>query len=1409
MHEPSLPILSLWSAGQDVVGAGLPSTLERTSGTASDPAAALQQASREFPGRDVLLCAESAVWPADGWKRLWAAWKAAPDASVLSALDTDLLTAAIGMDDQVVDAACWAWGEHASFASDLLSIRASLWRADAAAAAITTVTSNLLVAPARARFLPCLWVGGQSKAWPPQAAPRGWHVALDAIAQNLRAATAQTVPRLARDRPVVLHLLHGWGGGVARFARDLAEADHEREHLLLVARGDEHYAPFGRYFDLHSDLEQPPLRRWALGAPIPDTVMTTADSADILAQVIADWGVGAVLVSSLVGHSLDALRTGLPTTWCAHDAYPFWPLLHDVPAGDADRIGDAELATRIARIGPSFLFPRTDATHWRNLRDATVAALHSSGANIVWPSESARQRLLAIVPALADIPGRVIALGSAPMPGPSAWHPDAAQPLRVLMPGHLTDRKGEHLLAELLPLLGPEVQLLALGCGDAAAKRLQATPGLVVQARYAHKDLADWVARLAPDIAMLPSTVPETWSYAYSEMCALGIPTLCPTLGALEDRIRDSEFGWLEPPTGAAFAARLHALAANRAAVTAMRARPAPALPSLEAMATAWRSALPSNLTEPTLAPATTLRTAQVVATVMRGSATAQAKVQAELRAQLSEVEANAELSQEKLKQAYQMYERDTREIARQRDAVLHLRDVGDAEIARLLASNSWRLTRPLRFFNRLARRLRADFSYRIRRFRSRVARGLASIRSRGFVATLRHWRMLRAMSATMPVVSRVAEALPAVDLANLRLPQPKAPRASIVIPVYNQLDFTLRCLQSLAASGDATAFEVIVVDDASNDDSARLLPEIAGLRYHRNTQNLGFIGACNAGAELAKGEFVVFLNNDTEVSQGWLDALLSTFTDHPDTGLAGSKLVYPDGRLQEAGGIIFSDGSAWNYGRYENPDDPRFNFVREVDYCSGAAIALRRGLFNELSGFDALYSPAYYEDADLAMRVRKHGLKVRYQPASTVVHFEGITSGTDLSQGTKAYQVTNQKKFFARWRETLASAHPSPRASSDIARAADHGKPLRVLVVDACTPMPDRDAGSVRMLELMRVLLDQGCAVSFFADNHAYDGHYTTDLQRFGIEAWWGSWLGDTPSWLGKNGSRFDLVIVSRHYILSPLLPLLREYAPKAQVVFDTVDLHFLREEREAEQADDRLRHVSARRTRDSELRLVKLADATWVVSGFEQALLKELVPEATVAVVSTIHTVITDTAVRLGRQDLIFVGGYRHPPNVDAALWMAKDILPRVRARYPSVRLHLVGSEAPPVIMALAALDGVVFHGHVPDLDALLDTSLIGLAPLRFGAGVKGKINQYLSRGLPVVATTCATEGMHLVNERDVLVADNADGFADAVARLMDDEALWQRLREGGWDNTNQFFSRDTAKAALAPLLDSLRPR
>lgn len=687
-----------------------------------------------------------------------------------------------------------------------------------------------------------------------------------------------------------------------------------------------------------------------------------------------------------------------------------------------------------------------------------------------------------------------------------------------------------------------------------------------------------------------------------------------------------------------------------------------------------------------------------------------------------------------------------------------------------------------------------ADLGFLWRRGLGLLRRGWASLRTRGWRAT---WDRTRAQFRRARPLPPEALYLPAPQpFAPFAVPTSDAPVASLVIPVYGQFAHTLACLRALAAHPPATAFEVLVVDDGSADETPGALPQIAGVRYHRRAANGGFIAACNDGASLARGDVLVFLNNDTIPQPGWLDALLATFDEEPGTGLVGAQLLYPDGRLQEAGGVVFADGSAWNYGRFESPDDPRFAYLRDCDYASGAAIAIPRALFAELGGFDVRYTPAYYEDTDLAFAVRAAGRRVVYQPASRVIHAEGATAGTDTGSGMKAHQVRNRGTFAAHRADALRAMLPPHTVPTP---ALLHRDRPQVLLIDAMTPRPDHDSGSLRLVNLMRLLREEGAHVVFLpADGH-HVGAYTTQLQRLGIEVWHQPFLGGMAAWLRTHGPRFRSVMVSRHYVASEFLPLLRACAPQARIVFDTVDLHYLRERRGAEVADDVALARAAERTRALELDVIAHADVTLVVSEVERALLRTDAPQAKVDILSNLHRIAGAGPAFAERRDAVFVGGFRHPPNVDAVRWFVAEVWPLVRARLPDLRFHCIGSHTPPEIEALASVPGVIVHGHVADLDPYMRDVRVAIAPLRFGAGVKGKVNLSMAHGQPVVATACAVEGMHLRDGEDVLVTDTPQAFADAVVRLHEDEALWNTLARNGLESVAAHFSLDAARATV----------
>jgi len=637
--------------------------------------------------------------------------------------------------------------------------------------------------------------------------------------------------------------------------------------------------------------------------------------------------------------------------------------------------------------------------------------------------------------------------------------------------------------------------------------------------------------------------------------------------------------------------------------------------------------------------------------------------------------------------------------------------------------------------------------------------------------------------------------------------PRVEQPQVSIVIPVYNKWVYTATCLRSLLEVKGKYTFEVIVVDDQSSDETAERLAAIDGLIHLRNEQNLGFVGSCNRGARHARGDYLVLLNNDTRVLDGWLDELIDTFAREPKAGLVGARLVYPDGSLQESGGIVFNDGSGWNYGRGRQADNPEYLFLREADYCSGACIALKTKYFHEIGAFDERYAPAYYEDTDLAFRVRESGFKVLVQPLSAIIHFEGVTSGTDTSSGAKQYQLVNQKKFVERWADALKSQPGkinNPDDHLQVLKASRHRSRGRILIIDATTPEPDKDSGSVRLTNLMQCCMDLGYALTFFADNRDYAGHYTRDLQRAGVEVLYHPWLDSLHDFFRDRGAEFDYVFISRHYVAINYVSLLKRYCPNARFIFDTVDLHYLREQRLAELEQSLPLKRTAQQTRRAELSVINAADATLVVSTVEKDVLAQDAPGEKVHVLSNIHEVPGRDKGFAERKDIYFVGGYQHPPNVDAACWFVNDVWPLIHRQLPGMRFHLIGSKAPERVRALTG-EGVIFHGFVESIEPFLSGCRLAVAPLRYGAGVKGKVNMSMAHGQPVVATPAAVEGMFAEHERELLVAADAESFAAEVVRLYQDEDLWNRLSDASITNVETHFSMATARASLEALFAS----
>lgn len=603
----------------------------------------------------------------------------------------------------------------------------------------------------------------------------------------------------------------------------------------------------------------------------------------------------------------------------------------------------------------------------------------------------------------------------------------------------------------------------------------------------------------------------------------------------------------------------------------------------------------------------------------------------------------------------------------------------------------------------------------------------------------------------------------------------------SIIIPCYEQLEYTIHCLQSLSENPSRAHCEIIVINDASRQDDYTLLNAISGLQLIHNKINLGYLESCNKAAARAKGRYLYLLNNDTYITTGSIDHLFDTFCRHPNAGLVGSKLIYPSGILQEAGGIVWKDGTAWNYGRFEIGNEPQYNYLRSVDYCSAASVMIPRDLFISLGGFDVIYKPAYYEDTDLAMKIRQSGKDVLYQPKSEIIHFEGISHGTNTNQGLKKHQLINQDTFRKRWKEKLSDHRPN---GIEPEQEKDRNFNRRVLLVDKCTPSPDRDAGSVVLLNLMLMLRHLGYQPTFIPDdNYAFVEPYTPLSQSLGIECLYAPHVNSVRQHVKMDGRRYDLVILFRPDLTKTHLDTIRRYCPQAKIIYYPHDLHFIRMKREGKLLNKKHLLKYAAKSRLIELENSRRSDCTVVVSTNERDQLQSCLPESRINFLPLVFSEqgANQKKPHFGKTDMVFIGNFNHTPNADGVRWFVTEIFPLILCKLPDARFHIVGANPPKDIAELSS-ESVIIHGFVDDLDALLSKMSISVVPLRFGAGMKGKVGSALRCGLPVVSTSIGCEGMSLSAGEGTIIADNSDEFSDAVIRALSSQTLWNELSEKG---------------------------
>lgn len=632
-----------------------------------------------------------------------------------------------------------------------------------------------------------------------------------------------------------------------------------------------------------------------------------------------------------------------------------------------------------------------------------------------------------------------------------------------------------------------------------------------------------------------------------------------------------------------------------------------------------------------------------------------------------------------------------------------------------------------------------------------------------------------------------------------IHFPHHDFPLVSIVIPVFNQSAFTFQCLRSVCRHTFSISFEVIVVDDASRDDTAQVLRLAKGIQVITNPQNLGFAGACNRGAESAHGRYLLFLNNDTLVTPGWLEQLVQTMENYAACGAVGPRMLYPDGTVQEAGSILWRDGSALAYGRNGDPSDPEYSYLREVAYCSAACLLVKKDDFLDLGGFDPLFYPAYYEDSDLCLRIREMGRKVVFQPKSTVIHFEYGTSGAEKAA---ARMRRNRIMFANKWRHVLKGY---PQGSpSDILRARDKRPGKRILVMDDRIPDPSAGSGFPRAQKMLRFLIESGYVVTFFPllDRSPYQP-CLEELQSEGVEVFYAP-FAQVSRFIRERAGLYDALIISRHHNGARYLRAFRKAWPETAVIYDVEALFSIRDILKASAENIPLSDTQIASLMLAELAPMKEADMIIAVSPRESALISRFLDGAPLKAWGHPLEVVESTKPFEERKDFLFVGGFPFSasPNEDAVIYFIEHIWPLILSDL-DCRIHIVGSNPPERLVRLAS-KRILVAGYVKDLREYYECCRVFIAPHRYAAGLPWKVHEAMSHGLPCVVSSLIGYQLGITNGKEALIGHTEADFATKAVLAYCNSEIWQTLRKDAMDYIGSDCDPQVLKGSLNEILN-----
>ena len=636
------------------------------------------------------------------------------------------------------------------------------------------------------------------------------------------------------------------------------------------------------------------------------------------------------------------------------------------------------------------------------------------------------------------------------------------------------------------------------------------------------------------------------------------------------------------------------------------------------------------------------------------------------------------------------------------------------------------------------------------------------------------------------------------ISQERLTFPKLEAPLVSIILVLYNKAELTLKCLRSLiaVANNPKCSCEIIVVDNASQDKTRQLLDQISGIIRINNNENLHFLTAVNQASKVAKGNYLLLLNNDAQILPGSLSSAINTYCSDKNIGAVGGKIVLLDGTLQEAGSIIWRDGSCLGYGRGDNPFDYSYMFQRDVNYCSGAFLLTERNLFLEMGGFDEDYKPAYYEETDYCLRLWERGKRVVYEPNAVIMHFE--FGSAQSTQAAIELQKAHQLVFTQKHSLQLANYHFPPSSDNILLARTHFNSSYRVLFIDDRVPHAFLGSGFPRSRDILNALVSLNHCVTFYPltfPEESWQEIYQ-DIPKV-VEVVINKGIWGIEEFLQSRAQFYDLIFVSRPHnmeILNPILERHPQWFEKTRIIYDAEAIYGLREVSQRKLQGKNVSQDEIELLVKAETKLATKANAIVTVSEEERKYFTNL---GFPSVYTLGHTVDVEPTPKKfeERTGIVFVGAIHdiNSPNADSVFWFVEKILPQLQEKLgKDLIFQVVGFNECQEIWDLQN-DSLQVLGKVESLQEIYNEARIFVAPTRFAAGIPFKVHHAAAYGLPVVTTSILASQLGWVDRKEILVGDDAPTLADKCIEVYTNQKLWETLRNSALSKIKSECSRE----------------